>query len=45
MATNMPSRSNSFPNNILELSIFDFEISSFEDGYPISKSRNIWIPL
>ncbi len=35
----MPSRSNSFPNNILEPSIFDFEIPSFEDGNPIANSK------
>lgn len=41
----MPSRSNFFPNNILEPSIFDFEIPSFEDGYPTPNLRNISIPL
>jgi hypothetical protein len=45
MATNMPSRNNYFPNNIIELAIFDFEIPSFENGYHVPKLINIWIPL
>jgi hypothetical protein len=45
MATNMPSRNNSFLDNILEPSIFDFEIPSFENGYHVPKLKDIWIPL
>ncbi len=45
MATNKPFRSIFFIDNILEPSIFDFEIPSFDNGYPTPKLINIWIPL